>query len=116
MGEHLYSVTYWGSHPYADNDDCETGFDFATLAEAEAQYQDNDPRYQRSGRAIDWTFVMLDGPGVNQVRSHPMYDEAEDRCRRAREIQAEREAERREAAIQAGMAFGCEGYNDEMGW
>jgi hypothetical protein len=56
-------------------------------------------------------FVMLDGPGVHEVRKVPGYDaEAQ-----AAELEADMRAWRREIATQAGMAFGCEAYNEVMG-
>ena len=103
MNEHIhkpYTVNYWGSHPDQDNDDCFTGADYATLAEAEAVL---------SAGSSDCSvqFIQLDGPNVNIVVGNPNYS--------ARECALD-DSWQREQAMQAGMAFGCEGYNDAMGW
>lgn len=117
-----YSVNLWGSHPDADNDDCWTGDDFATLAEARAAFADIDgtllkhtpgdtvhPRVYWSG----WAFAVIDGPDVHEVKPNP--DQRAVRAHR-REMARDAAESRREQAMQAGMAFGCDGYNDEMGW
>jgi hypothetical protein len=94
----MYSVNHWGSHPHAGNDDCWTGEDFATYDEALAFYNE-DPSDSSTH------YVHLDGPGVELIRENPSfrpYHEDDDW--------------RREAAMQAGMAFGCQGYNDVMGY
>ncbi len=95
---HPYSVLEFGSHPDEGNDDCWTGRDFATLAEARANFISAP---QDSATA----FVMLDGPDVNEIRAIPGY-------RAAREDNEGR----LEHAMQAGMALGCDGYNDAMGY
>lgn len=108
MSNPIFSVTLWGSHPDADNDDCWTGDDFATETEARACFLDPwapgrfDEAYHSSGTA----FVMLDGPGVNEVRANPGY-----RPRRRNDREWEREI-----ATQAGMMGGCVGYNEAMGY
>lgn len=69
-----YNVLLFGSHPDQENDDCWTGADFDTLAEAEAFYLDPLAVAKREGlRGIEanWSstaFLMLDGPDVNKVR------------------------------------------------
>lgn len=94
-----YSVSFWGSDPDEDNDDCWTGQDFGTLAEAEAAFAAT-PR----DRSVAW--VMIDGPDVHRTRPVPGYRPQPD----------DYDAERREHAMQAGMAGGCEAYNEAMGW
>ena len=106
-----YIVNYWGSHPEAGNDDCWTGEDYATLAEAETAYACEGPCYP-DGTPIGWAYVEIVGPGVDKVRHNPSHDAARDR----REVAAYDRAWRREQAYQAGMAFGCDGYNDAMGY
>lgn len=110
--EKPYAVNYWGSHPDAGNDDCNSGFDYATREEAEAAYANDDPRYENGRPVTDWVYVEIDGPDVNKCRKNPNYDEA----RARREAEAEERAWRREMAMEAGMAFGCDGYNDMMGY
>lgn len=110
--EKPYTVNYWGSHPDEENDDCWTGEDYATREEAEAAYADDNPTYT-NGRSIGgWAYVEMDGPDVHKVRKNPAYNEA----RARREAEAEDRAWRREMAMEAGMAFGCDGYNDAMGY
>jgi len=96
-----YSVNQWGSHPDAGNDDCFTGEDFLTREEAEAAFD----------KEVHDCYVMyieLDGPDVHEVRRNPHYSR--------RQIALDEAAERSERAMQAGMAFGCQGYNEAMGW
>ncbi len=97
--EHPYSVYEFGSHPDEDNDDCYAGEDFATIEEARAAYlaTPND-------RGV--AYIMLDGPDVNEIRKNPSY-------RKPRRGNDEWQSE---FAMQAGMAFGCQGYNDAMGY
>jgi hypothetical protein len=104
-------VNYWGSHPDAGNDDCWTGHDFATLAEAEAKFSE-PPTFTDGKPVLGTAYIELDGPGVHKVRKNPDFD-----ARAAAREAARDEAEwRRERAMQAGMAFGVDGYNDEMGY
>lgn len=113
-----YSVTLWGSNPdKTDNDDGWTGSDFATCEEALAAYHDVmlRPDHNKLVKACwgNWEFVMIDGPDVHKVTANP--DQA--RQARYRHEDARFDAEwRHEQAIQAGMAFGCDGYNDTLGY
>jgi hypothetical protein len=100
-----YSVTLWGSDPEFENDDCWTGEDFATLAEAEAAFTDPDSAFPSYRGDRDVVFIELDGPYAHKSR----------RLRPDRKSPT-RDDWKREAAMQAGMAFGCDGYNDEMGY
>lgn len=114
-----YSVTLWGSNPdTTDNDDCWTGEDFATRAAAITAYRkvvmfpDGSEITRGYGRG-GWEYVMIDGPDVHEVTQNP--DRAA--CERHRRELARGDGEwRTERAMQAGMAFGCDGYNDEMGF
>jgi hypothetical protein len=113
-----YSVTLWGSNPdETSNDDCWTGDEFLTRDEALACYRavvmfPEDGLAEHMGRG-GWEFVMVDGPDVHDVTANP--DQPSCRKRR-REIAREDHEWHRERAMQAGMVFGCDGYNDEMGW
>ena len=61
------------------------------------------------GYFSDVPFVELDGPGgVYEVKQRPGV-----KLRAKRDHDADW---KRERAMQAGMAFGCQGYNDEMGY
>jgi hypothetical protein len=104
-----YTVDLMGSLDPAD-DQCWTGVDFETLEEARRVFEAPEDHFVASyfvpdGHALH---VVLDGPGVHETRQ--LLDED------PRRLAAERRIEQQERAMQAGMAFGCAGYNDEMGW
>ena len=98
-----YSVNYWGSKP-GTNDDCWTGFDFDTLAEAEAKYA-AVPSYENnpSMSCADVAFIELESSnGMSKERVNPDYvptTVSDDDW--AREIQ-----------MQAGMGLGIQAFND----
>ena len=120
-----YTVNLWGSHPDENNDDCYTGVDFATNEDAcvafMATAHDADgsildgntaPGQSRRAYYANWAYVEIDGPDVYLVAKNPNYS-----AKRARQEDAESELVwKREAAMQAGMAFGCDGFNDEQGF
>lgn len=124
-----YAVQLWGSHPDAGHDDCWMGDDYATVDEVSAVYMatvhdapgsilDWDPAHKAAGSPnprvywANWAYIELAGPGVRLIAKNPRYN-----AKRARREAAEANAEwRREQATQAGMAFGCDGYNEAMGW
>ncbi len=119
-----FSVTLWGSNPdETDNDDCWTGENYATRDEAIQVYRAlcgsiANEFGHAEGCALDkacghWEFVEIDGPDVHEVTANP--DQKKCRAHR-RELARSDDEWRRERAMQAGMAFGCDGYNDEMGW
>lgn len=111
-----FSVALFLSHPDNENDDCVTGVDFDTLAEAEQCIADiiaydahciskhphfNMPYFR------DTPFIMLDGPGVHRtIERHGI----------AKRAKREDSLDRSEIAMQAGMAGGCDAYNEAMGW
>ena len=112
-----YSVTLWGSNPdETDNDDCWTGDNFATREEAIAAYRAvvMFPYHNQLVRVCgNWEFVMIDGPDTHEVTANP----DQKRQTRYRREAARFDAEwRHEQAMQAGMAFGCDGYNDALGY
>lgn len=100
----MYTVDLWGSHPDEDNDDCWMGEEFATLEEAKAAF--DDPTAW-AGWA-EWStcqWIILDGPDIHLEKRNLKFKRSVD------------DGEwKREQAMQAGMAFGCDGYNDEMGY
>lgn len=105
-----YGVCLWLTHPDDDNDDCMTGEDFDTLEEARACMANLEGTFNMVYYS-DCAFVELSGPDVHEVVERPGV------LRRARKNAAADDAEwKREQAMQAGMAFGCDGYNDEMGY
>lgn len=111
-----YSVTLWGSNPdTTDNDDCWTGDDFATRAEAIAAYRSvvmfpEDGLAQHLGRG-GWEYVMIDGPETHEVTQNP--DRPSCELRRRELARGDREWQR-ERAMEAGMLHGIEAYNDEL--
>ena len=101
-----FSVNLWESHPDEGNDDCDTGADFQTEAEARACIANLAGTFNMAYYA-DVPFVELDGPGVHEVTR-----------RVGVKVRAKRDDGewQREQAMQAGMAFGCQGYNEAMGY
>ena len=55
----------------------------------------------------------IDGPDVHEVTANP--DQTTQRRHRRESARTDREWQR-EIAHQAGMSFGCDGYNDAMGY
>ncbi len=118
-----FRVDFWGSHPDEENDDCWTGADFATLADAEAAFAAGDihvydcpckPEQPTcAGKAGHITmYIELDGPEVHRIRRNGRYSAREKKLNGAtfdREWQ-------QEIANEAGMLGGCEAYNDAMGY
>ena len=104
-----YTVNLWGSSPDAGNDDCHTGDDFDSLEKAMEVYREPFKYFNYAGEQY-YLFcthtIELDGPGVHLERVNPAFKPSRDNW----------EDERREAAMMAGMAFGCQGYNEVMGW
>jgi hypothetical protein len=106
MTNNTYAVNLWGSHPDDDNDDCWTGDDFPTLAEAEAVFADPAPSFPFCKMA-DVAYVELDGPGCHKVRRNPSFVPTPDEGD---------EDWRREIAREEGMLNGIDSYNDWMGY
>lgn len=101
-----YSVLLFGSHPDEENDDCWTGDDFATREEAERVLADPWRHFDAGYFRADTAYLVLDGPDVSQTIQNPGF----------RPSRRDDSDWRRESAMQAGMAFGCVGYNDAMGF
>jgi hypothetical protein len=108
--ENKWTVNQWCSHPDEGNDDCLTGDDFDTLADAKRSELYTDAPYNIQ-------YIEIDGPvGSNhyELILNPHYD-----AKRVRRERAADDADwRRERAIQAGMGMGLgvEAYNEEMGY
>lgn len=103
----LHTVLFFGSHPDLDNDDCWAGADYATYAEALAVYNApaaHLPKLAQHMRDTEW--IMLDSLEGPLLRKNPGF----------RPSRRDDSAALSEMAMQAGMAFGCDGYNDAMGW
>lgn len=105
-----YSVNYWGSHPDADNDDCYTGFDFATKDEAVAFFQGEvqDPPNMPGYYFRCVAFIEIDGPDVNEVRANPHH--------KPEPKSPDSGSWQREIANEAGMLHGIDAYNEAMGY
>ena len=65
-----FSVNLWGSHPDQENDDCWTGDEFATEAEARACFADPWGVGGLCSKAST-EYIELDGPGVYEIRRNP---------------------------------------------
>lgn len=102
----MYSVNFWCSNPEEQNDDCTTGVDFSTFAEAESFYNDpfTNPDFARHFQRCT-AFIEMDGPDVNKNRSNPDYKPSKNDDDWGREI-----------AMQAGMMGGCNAFNDSYGY
>jgi hypothetical protein len=103
-----YSVNHWGTHPDEENDDCFTGEDFDSLDEAikafHADPEDSSVQYIEID-GIEDTDLSKHGLS-SRYRKNPSF-------RKTRNDDSEW---RREQAMQAGMAYGCQGYNEAMGY
>ena len=78
MSDKPYSVTYWGSHPDEDNDDCSTGDDFLTKEEALAAFRADPSKVipdvpGRLSLDLDAAYIMVDGPDIHEVRKNPIH-------------------------------------------
>ena len=97
-----FSVNIWGSAPHT-NDDCHTGKDFQSLAEAIEAFEYPELHFAKL-ELYGEVHIEIDGPGINNVRvigtNRPDCDDDWTR----------------EQAIQNGMAFGAPGYNDTFGY
>jgi hypothetical protein len=111
-----YSVEYWGSHPDDDNDDCHTGSDHDTIEEARAAFLGPLPTFCEGVTAYVWLVENHENQeGDRRICVTVVEDRYVKRTKPRRSEDDDREWQR-EQAHQAGMAFGCQGYNDAMGW
>jgi hypothetical protein len=99
-----FSVNFWGSKP-GTNDDCITGVDFETAEEAMAAFhaEPADVLAWLDTRHVAW--VEMSHPIVSAERKNAGFVATPD----------DDSADRAEHAMQAGMAFGCPGFNDARG-
>lgn len=94
----MFSVNFWGSEP-GTNDDCWCGEDFDSFDDAVIEFNK-----ECDDKDVAW--IELDGPGIYFSRKNPSFKESK----------KDSSEWKREIAMQAGIVFGCDGYNDEMGW
>jgi len=99
----VYAVNLWASDPIDNNDDCNTGDDFLSFEEAFKVYQDPKPYFHPHAFA-GTVFVEIDGPDVYEKRRIAPDHEPDDL-----------NDWRKEFAMQQGMAFGCQGWNEAIG-
>jgi hypothetical protein len=106
-----YTVSLWGSKP-GTNDDCHTGANYNTKAEALRVYAQPEQYFSPvSWRSTVW--VEIDGSDIHEERRVVTVEQERAMCRRDA---ADDRAWQREIATQAGMAFGVDAYNEEMGY
>jgi len=98
-----YLVNLWGSKP-GTNDDWWNSKDFETKEEALACFEKPEDYFKKLEPSD--VFIEIDGPDIHQERRiAPDYKEKDD-C----------SDWQREMAMQNGMAFGVQGYNDTYGY
>jgi hypothetical protein len=117
----VYDVQLWGTHPDEGNDDWWTSKSCDTWDEVLAVVAHPFETFGRdafTSRTIAICYESYDGPGgsaqLEELITVRCSDYDAERTRRE-DVEFEQSC-RQERAMQAGMAFGCAGYNDEMGW
>jgi len=103
----LYNVLIHGKHPNdPDIDHCWDGRAYPTKDEAIAAIRSDAMLAEEFGKRSmrDSMYIEIDGPDINEIRENPTFQPSRD------------DGWRREQAMQSGMAFGCAGYNDVMGY
>lgn len=105
LGKHEYMVEIWGCVPGTD-DLCITGKETDNLKEAHEWYSQPFSHFKGlEGEPVLWAEISEDG--VPQGK----------RCLRNIKVPKGCDDDwKREQAMQNGMAFGCQGYNDTMGY
>jgi hypothetical protein len=102
----IHSVNLWGSSPDDNNDDCHTGEEFDSLEKALDCYNNPWKYFKESYYSSCTRYIELDSKSGYMIRENPGYKPSKDSC----------DDWKREQAMQAGMAFGCDGYNEIMGY
>jgi hypothetical protein len=101
------AVNHWGSHPDNDNDDCYSGDEFDTIADAIRFYMENPTDMGVEYIEIDLPDETLKMYNIERVRKNPKFiPHKED----------DNDDWRREIAMQEGMGRGVEAYNEAMGY
>lgn len=96
-----YTVLFHCEDPEVNYDLCSYTKEFTRLDIALETF--NAKLSEKDSLSNGISHVEIDGPDINKVRKNPDYV-------------SQPETECSEGAMQAGMAFGCQGYNDYMGW
>ena len=108
-----FSLDLWGSHPTEENDDHYLEETYLTVGEAMADYQKLVKAMKQGDERVfgvalnNIQYVILTGPGVEVETVNPTF---------VPETSGSDDGWREEIAMQNGMAFGCDGYNDAMGY
>jgi len=114
----MFAVEFWGSDPDLGNDDCWYGGDHDSEAEARAAFSapcdDHEVAFIVLSRHTGEVDERFGCPVLEELERRP--NPAFDAARLERERAADDRAWRSEFAMQTGMAFGCAGFNDAMGW
>lgn len=98
--EARFTVDLWGEHPLDNDDTCWDGQSFETYSEALSVFHTDPP-----DTSIKWVILQgPDGSGIWEERRNPNFHPSDP------------DDWRREQAMQTGMAFGCEGWNDYYGY
>lgn len=139
-----YGVNLWQSDPSEGNDDCSTGLDYETLAEAQGAFEalaagnvpahlgddvvENEERYNRRYEHIARSLANCSHVELCRgVREYGKPDAvtisvaetphaAKVAARLKRQQERDRGAWRHEQAMEAGMLHGVDAYNDAMGY
>ena len=103
----IYTILLWGSHPNNLNDDCWCGSEDLTTWEQVEEILANPFKYFNKDDVRSTQWFEIDG-----------LPEGTDRYRRNRFYRSPCLSDdwRNEYAVQCGMAFGCDGYNDAMSY
>jgi hypothetical protein len=101
-----YHVDWVGSAPEEANDDCWCGTVHETIEAARLAFHGSTPAYAAGCTAV---VTLTDDTGNEIARRYIRRQDAPSRTRDASECSLEH-------ARQCGMAFGCDGYNDAMGY
>lgn len=105
-----FSILFWGSHPESGNDDCFWGIEFNDPNEAMKQFfatpEDPSIEYIEIDGFTDEQLARL---GLSRYRKNPIHIPS-------KRNRADRDEWQQERAMQAGMAFGCIAFNEEMGY
>jgi len=114
----MHTIMLLNSNPDLDNDDIVMSEEFEAYADAKSAYENFDLLPQgmqseiRTAKIQGYELWMeLDSDKGYECKCISK-ETAEGARRRLRED----EEWRREQAMEAGMAFGCQGYNDFMGY
>lgn len=112
----MFAVNIWGSHPEAENDDWWSSREFSTKEEA-LECFNNPVEYFGMSDLYSTEYIELCSLEPGDSNDHSLYETIELRINPDFRPSHNDDSEwRRERAMQAGMAFGCDGYNDEMGY